>query len=137
MIKAQDKSRIVSIVDDDESVLIAIHSLVSSFGFEAFTFPSAEAFLQSPRLNNTSCLISDVHMANMSGIELQRVLLGRGLKIPIVFMTAFSNESIRARAVAAGAVCFLMKPLDTNTLIECINAALEHDLDDGDESPRC
>src|SRR4051812_47653862 len=137
MIKAQDKNRIVSIVDDDESVLIAIHSLVSSFGFEACTFPSAEAFLQSPRLNNTSCLISDVHMANMSGIELQRVLLDRGLKIPIVFMTAFSNESIRARAVDAGAVCFLMKPLDTNTLIECINAALEHGLDNGDESPRC
>ena len=88
-----------------------------------FRFCRAEEFLQSPRLNDTSCLISDVHMPNMSGIELQRSLRDRGLKIPTIFMTAFSNESIKAGAVAAGAVCFLLKPLDTDTLIECINAA--------------
>ncbi len=129
------KEPLVSIVDDDESVLAAIHSLVSSFGFQACTFLCAEEFLQSPRLNDTSCLISDVHMPNMSGIELQRILRDRGLKIPTIFMTAFSNESIKAGAIAGGAVCFLLKPLDTNTLIECINAALKHDSDDGGGSP--
>jgi FixJ family two-component response regulator len=137
MIKARDKNGVVSIVDDNESVLLAIHSLVSSFGFEAFTFLSAEAFLQSPRLNDTSCLISDVHMPNVSGIELQRMLLDRGVKIPIVFMTAFSNESIKAKALAAGAVCFLMKPLDTDSLIKCIYAALEQNVGNDGASSRC
>jgi len=134
MNKTHNRNPIVSIVDDDESVLVAIHSLVSSFGFEACMFLSAETFLQSPQLNDTSCLISDVHMPSMSGIELQRILLERGLKI---FMTAFTNESIKARAIAGGAVCFLLKPLDTNTLIECINAALKGGVDDGDGSSKC
>jgi FixJ family two-component response regulator len=100
-------------------------------------FLSAEAFLQSPRLNDTACLISDVHMPNVSGIELQRMLLDRGVKIPTVFMTAFSNEKIKAKALAAGAVCFLMKPLDTDTLIKCIYTALEQNVDEGGASSRC
>jgi FixJ family two-component response regulator len=125
MIKAAENRPVVSIVDDDESVVAAINSLISSFGYEALSFLSAEAFLQSPRLNDTACLISDVHMPNMSGIELQRILLDRGLQIPIIFMTAFSKETIRAKAVDQGAVCFLMKPLDSDTLIECIDAALK------------
>ena len=100
-------------------------------------FLSAEAFLQSPRLNDTACLISDVHMPNVSGIQLQRTLLDRGVKIPTVFMTAFSNERIKAKALAAGAVCFLMKPLETDTLIKCIYAALEQNFDDGEASSRC
>jgi FixJ family two-component response regulator len=135
MTNAPIKSRIISIVDDDESVLTAVHSLVSSYGFEAYMFKSAEEFLKSPYLSDTSCLLSDVHMPNMSGLTLQRKLLEQGLKIPTIFMTAFTNEGIKERAIAGGALCFLIKPLETGTLIKCINTALKKNTDLGGESP--
>jgi FixJ family two-component response regulator len=115
---------VISIVDDDESVRTATNSLMRSLGFTAYTFASAEEFLRSLQLNDTSCLISDVQMPSMSGIELQRHLIARGHRTPIIFITAFPDESIQARALKAGAVCFLNKPVDGKTLLRCLEEAL-------------
>jgi FixJ family two-component response regulator len=102
----------ISIVDDDDMVRAATERLVNSLGFNARTFASAELFLQSTSLSKTQCLILDVQMPNMSGIELQDHLSQLGLKIPIIFMTAYPEESIKQRAFQAGAVCFLLKPFE-------------------------
>jgi FixJ family two-component response regulator len=122
---------IVSIVDDDDSVRTATGCLVRSLGYVAHTFASAEEFLQSPHVNETSCLIADVQMPNMSGIALQSVLRSQGLRTPIIFITAFPEERIRARALEGGAICFLSKPFDCGVLIDHLAAALamSRDLD--------
>ncbi len=116
---------VISIIDDDESVRVATQSLVRSLGFIACTFTSAADFLQSPRLNDTSCVIADVQMPGMSGVELQSLLIAQGHRTPIIFITAFHEESIRARAMKAGAICFLSKPFEGQTLIECLDTALK------------
>jgi FixJ family two-component response regulator len=116
---------VISIVDDDESVRIAMNSLVRSLGYIAHTFASAEDFLRSPRLNETSCLITDVQMPGMNGIELQTQLRAKGLRMPIVFITAYPDERTRARSLDAGAVCYLTKPFDEETLIGCLERALK------------
>jgi FixJ family two-component response regulator len=119
---------VISIVDDDESVRVATQRLVRSLGFVAHTFASPEEFLQSPRLNDTSCLIADVQMPGMSGVELQSVLIARGNRTPMIFITAFPDEKIRTRALEAGAIGFLSKPFDGPTLIQCLDRALKgHD----------
>jgi FixJ family two-component response regulator len=115
---------VITIIDDDHSVLVATQLLVTSFGFETRAFLSAEEFLQSSSLNETACLISDIHMPRVSGIELQRVLRSQGRDIPTILMTAFSNENVKSRAIAGGAVCFLLKPFDARTLLGCIKRAL-------------
>jgi FixJ family two-component response regulator len=115
---------VVTIIDDDHSVLFATQLLVMSFGFETRIFSSAEEFLQSSSLDETACLISDIHMPRVSGIDLQRVLRSQGRDIPTIMMTAFSNENVKSRAIAEGAVCFLMKPFDARTLLGCIKTAL-------------
>jgi FixJ family two-component response regulator len=111
-------------VDDDSVVRGAIESLVTSLGFLACTFPSAEAFLQSPLAVKTSCLISDVQLPGNSGVELQRQLADLGLRIPTIFITAYPDDAIRTQALQAGAVCFLHKPFDGQSLIQCIDDAL-------------
>ena len=116
---------IISIIDDDESMRCAIKSLVTSLGLDAYTFASAEAFLQSPHLDDTSCLITDLQMPGLSGVELQKSLLAQGRRIPIIFMTAFPEERMRARAIEAGALGFLSKPFDSQTLINLIDKAVE------------
>ena len=115
---------LISIIDDDDSVLMATALLVSSLGFTTCVFSSAEEFLRSARLDDTACVISDVHMPNISGIELLRILRARSPEIPTILMTAFANENVKARAIAGGAVCFLMKPFDSTTLHGCLKAAL-------------
>jgi FixJ family two-component response regulator len=115
---------VISIVDDDESVRSATRSLVRSLGLVAYAFASAEEFLQSPHLDATACLISDVQMPGMSGVELQNKLATDGRYIPIIFITAYPTESIRARALRGGAICFLHKPFDGQTLIKCLTSAL-------------
>lgn len=115
----------ISIIDDDGSVRAAISNLVRSLGYIVHAFASAEEFLLSNELNGTSCVIADVQMGKMSGIELQAHLLAQGHRIPFIFITAFSVESVRATALKAGATCFLTKPFDGDTLIECLDAALE------------
>lgn len=116
---------IVSIVDDDESMRAVTCSLMRSLGFVAYGFASAEEFLQSPRLTETSCLICDVQMPNMSGIELQSVLISQGHNIPVIFFTAFPDEAIEARAMGAGAIGFLCKPFDGQDMIRCLEIAMK------------
>jgi len=116
---------IISIIDDDESMRCAVKSLVTSLGFGAYTFASAEKFLQSPRLDDTSCLITDLQMPGLSGVELQKLLAAQGRRMPIIFMTAFPEERMRARAMEAGALGFLSKPFESETLIKLIGKAIE------------
>jgi FixJ family two-component response regulator len=119
-----NKPTLISIVDDDSVVRGAIESFVTSLGFQACTFPSAEAFLQSRFLTETSCLISDVQLPITSGVELQDRLADLGLSIPMIFITAYPNDAVCARVLEAGAVGFLHKPFDGQSLIQCINNAL-------------
>src|SRR5262245_50850160 len=96
-----------------------------SIGYTAHTFVSAEEFLQSPHMDDTSCLISDVQMPDMTGIELQSHLLDRGYRMPIIFITAFPDEKVEARAMKAGAICFLNKPFDGQTLLKRLAEVLD------------
>jgi FixJ family two-component response regulator len=119
-----NKTPLISIVDDDHIVRKAIESLVMSLGSRACSFPSAEEFLQSPLLAETRCLISDVQMPGISGIQLQDRLADLGLSIPTIFITAYPDDSLRTRVLGNGAVCFLLKPFDAQSLIECVDDAL-------------
>ena len=121
------RTPVVSIVDDDDSVRTAMSSLVRSLGYEACVFASAEAFLASPRLQDTACLIADIQMPGMSGLDLQSALHARRHRIPIIFITAFPEERVRKRAEAAGAVGFFSKPVDGHVIIGCLESALKHD----------
>jgi FixJ family two-component response regulator len=115
----------IAIVDDDYSVRLATESLVRSLGFTARTFASAKDFLQSAGLNETACLILDVQMPGMSGVDLQDALLKRGHHIPIIFITAFPEDRVRERVLRAGAVSFLIKPFDGRKMIDCLRLALQ------------
>jgi FixJ family two-component response regulator len=115
----------ISIVDDDQAVRAATRGLVRSLGYNASTFASAEEFLGSERLHDTSCLITDLHMPGLNGIELQQRLIAQGHHLPIVFITAFPEESLRTRALEAGAICFLSKPYSDEKLIDCLDKALK------------
>ena len=114
----------ISVIDDDMSVRTATHNLVRSLGYAVETYASAEEFLHSPQLDETSCVIADVRMPAMSGLDLQSHLIASGRRFPFIFITAFSVESDRARALRAGAICFLIKPFDGEELIKCLDAAL-------------
>lgn len=120
------RTPVVSIVDDDESIRIAMSSLVRSLGYDAMTFASAEAFLAFPRLHETSCLILDVQMPGMNGLDLQDELRASNSRIPIIFITAFPEESLRRRAEAAGALGFFGKPVDGQIIIACLGKALQN-----------
>jgi FixJ family two-component response regulator len=115
---------VISVIDDDESIRTAIYNLLRSLGYIVHTFPSAEAFLESPQLHNTWCVIADIRMPGMTGIELQSRLLAEGNTMPFVFVTAVPEESVRARAMAQGAICFLTKPFDEGSLIASLGKAL-------------
>ncbi|CAM5775356.1 Response regulator protein TodT [Labrys miyagiensis] len=120
------KVQIVSIVDDDESVRTAMEGLVRSLGFVACTFGSAEDFLSSPQAEATDCLITDVQMPGMSGLELQNHLRARGSRMPVIFITAYPERNVRQRAEAAGAIAFLEKPSDGGVMAHYLNQALGH-----------
>ena len=115
----------VAIIDDDASVRVTTDSLVRSLGYTVYTFPSAEEFLQSGRIDDLSCVIADVQMPGMSGVELQAHLLAQGYCVPFIFFTAFPDERIRAQALKAGAICYLTKPFDGDSLIQGLQAALK------------
>ena len=115
----------ISIVDDDESVRAATGSLVRSLGFKAHTFASANEFLRSRHVDETSCLIADVKMPGINGIELQGLVHAGGRRTPIIFITAFPEERIRVRAMRAGAIGFLSKPFDATALIKCLDLAFQ------------
>jgi FixJ family two-component response regulator len=116
---------VVSVVDDDESVRESLPDLLREFGFEPRAFSSAAEFLSSDYVNRTECLILDIAMPNMSGLELQRELQLRGQKIPIIFITAQTDGAVRARASEQGAVCVLLKPFNEADLLAAVEAALQ------------
>jgi len=118
---------VISVIDDDPSVRAATDNLLSSHGYMVHTFASAEDFLQWARRNDSSCVVADVQMSGMSGLDLLTHVRTRGNDVPFVFITAFPDESARARALRAGAVCFLAKPFIGPVLIGCIETALNRD----------
>lgn len=115
---------LIAIVDDDESVCIGMTSLVRSLGYEVQTFGSAEDFLQSRERSGTACLISDVQMPGLGGLELQRILAAEGSRLPIIFVTAYPDADIKQLAIQGGALCFLSKPFDGADLIQCLESAV-------------
>jgi FixJ family two-component response regulator len=115
----------ISIVDDDVSVRRALKALIRSLGYDAATFGSAEEYLGSERLQETSCLITDVQMTGMSGIDLQQRLIRDGYSTKVIFITGFPEEAVRSRALEAGACGFLKKPFEETCLIKCLDKALE------------
>jgi len=119
------KLPVIAIIDDDASVRATTDSLVRSHGYIVYTFASSEDFLRSSHLTDTSCVIADVQMPGMSGVELQTHLLTQGNRVPFIFFTAFPDERVRARALNAGAICYLTKPFEEQSFIQCLNAALE------------
>jgi FixJ family two-component response regulator len=120
----QEETPVISIVDDDESVREGLTDLVRSMGFIAEAFQRAEDFLKSPRLRRTSCLIADVQMPGMTGIELYDVLINAGNMIPTILITAFPNDRDRTLALHSGVTCYLVKPFNDDDLHECIGSAL-------------
>jgi len=115
---------VISIIDDDASVRTATQNLIRSLGYKVHMFVSAEAFLESQQLNATSCVIADVQMPGMNGVELQSHLRARGSRVPFIFISAFPEEAIRQRALRDGAICFLTKPFDGCVLIDHLHMAL-------------
>jgi len=118
---------LISVIDDDESVRRTTTRLIESFGFPAAAFESAENFLSSGHLNDTSCLIVDVQMPGMNGLQLQSRLAAAGCRIPIIFITAYDDRESRRRAMQAGAVAFLAKPFTDEQLLQWIRSALRHE----------
>ena len=113
----------ISIVDDDKSVRELANSLIRSLGYATATFASGEEFLESGCLSDTECLITDVRMPGMSGVDLQSRLIANGNRMPIIFVTADPDESTRERALGAGALGFLSKPISEESLIACLERA--------------
>ena len=119
------KIRIIAIIEDDEPLREAFESILRAAGYSVDTFPSAEAFLDFPDKQTAKCLVLDVRLPGMSGIELQRRLLLMDLKAPIVFVTAHGDASMREVVMNAGASAFLTKPVRSETLLESIRRAVE------------
>ena len=119
------KPPLVAIIDDDASVRATTDSLVRSLGYLVHTFESAEAFLQSSLVDDFACVITDVQMPGMSGVQLQDQLRARDYRVPFVFFTAFPDEKTRAQALSAGAVCYLTKPFDGDRLVRYVQDALK------------
>jgi FixJ family two-component response regulator len=122
---------VIAIVDDDASVREAMVGLMRALGFLAEAFPCAEDFLKSDGPQHTSCLIADVRMPGMSGLELHRRLVASGKPIPTVLITAHSDDGVRARALKAGIICYLTKPFREDDLLGCIRSALDHGKTEG------
>jgi FixJ family two-component response regulator len=119
------EDELISIIDNDTLARYGVVALVESLGYKAVSFSSAEHFLASGAITETTCLITDVRMPGLSGLELQEALRAQGHRTPVILMTAYPNESRRNRAVAGGAVGFLSKPFDDTSLIECLAAAIK------------
>jgi FixJ family two-component response regulator len=117
----------ISVIDDDASVRVATDNLLGSHGYPVQTFASAEEFLQSAQFSDSSCVIADVQMPTMSGLDLLMHVRALGHKVPFIFITAFPDDGVRARALKAGAICFLAKPFAGPALIDCVETALKGD----------
>jgi FixJ family two-component response regulator len=121
----QEQNRLVAIVDDDDLMRSALEGLLKAAGLPAQAFASAEEFLNSGQQRQAGCLITDIRMPGMSGLELQARLNAERCRIPIVFITAHGDEKMRMQALRAGAVEFMAKPFDDEALLESVRAALE------------
>jgi len=121
---AEATTNLISVVDDDESVRRSTRLLVESFGYRAAVFESAEGFLRFGQLRDTSCLVLDVQMPGMDGLELQTQLAAEGCGIPVIFITAHDDQESRRRALRAGAVAFLGKPFTDQQLLQAISFSL-------------
>ena len=115
---------LIACVDDDVSAREALEGFLKAFGFMPQVFSSADGFLQSDRLDQTSCLITDIHLGGMSGLQLQSRLVASGSHIPVIVITAFPDDRVRLQALSAGAVCFLNKPFEKEDLLTGIRSAL-------------
>ena len=114
----------IAVVDDDDAVLASIDSLIRSWGFDVSVFSSAEEFLNSIDFAKADCLITDIQMPNMSGLDLHERLMAQGIHIPTIFITAYPTESLRKRSMTGSALCFLPKPFHVETLFDCLASAL-------------
>jgi FixJ family two-component response regulator len=121
----QNKTKLVVVVDDDDSIRSAVQDLLDAVGLPARAFESAEEFLRSGKQQETACLIADIRMPGMSGLELQAQLNAEHCRIPIIFITAHGDEKMRMQALRAGAVEFMAKPFNDEALLESVRAALE------------
>jgi FixJ family two-component response regulator len=127
----EGRKNLISLIDDDESIRRTTTLLIESFGFHAAAFESAERFLKSEQLPKTSCLVIDVQMPGMNGLQLQSYLAAAGCKIPVIFITAHDDKESRQQALQAGAVAFLGKPFSDELLLQAIRGALRQDEDAG------
>jgi FixJ family two-component response regulator len=118
------KQSVISIVDDDQPFRDSMRRLLKSLGYTVATFPSAAEFLASPRLTATDCLVADVHMPAMTGVELFRHLIDTGHTIPTILVTAYPDDRVQERMLSQGVECYLPKPLVEAVLIDCIRAAV-------------
>jgi CheY-like chemotaxis protein len=132
--KPMPKTSLVSIVEDDRYFRDSMGRLMRSLGYNVEAFSSAANFLASPRLIETTCLVADVHMPAMTGIELHKHLIETGYTIPTILVTAYPDDVERARALNDGVVCYLRKPVDEQDLIQCLRAALES-AEPGEKNP--
>jgi FixJ family two-component response regulator len=123
------QAQIISIIDDDALARDGIRELVESLGYESLTFVSAEHFLESGCVERTSCLITDIQMPGLSGLELQEKLHAQGCRTPIILITAYPSEWQRNRALGAGAIGFLSKPFEERSLVECLELAINRTSD--------
>jgi FixJ family two-component response regulator len=121
------KVSLVSVVEDDQFFRESMRRLIRSLGYGVEAFPSATDFLASPHLGETACLIADVHMPTMTGLELHRRLVETGHTIPTILVTAYPDSDVKARALKDGIVCYLRKPVNERHLVECLRAALHSD----------
>ena len=119
------KHNLISIVEDDHPFRESMRKLVNSLGYTVEVFPSAADFLASPFLTATACLVTDVQMPGMTGVELHRHLIAAGYAIPTIIVTAYPDEVVRRRALKDGVVCYLRKPVDDDHLERCLRSALE------------
>ena len=119
------KPALISIVEDDQPVRESMRKLLSSLGYAVETFSAAADFLASPLLPATACLVSDVQMPGMTGVELHRRLIDAGYAIPTILFTAYPDEAVRRRALKDGVVCYLFKPVDDAHLERCLRSALD------------
>ncbi len=115
---------LISVVDDDQSLRTALVRLVRSLGYGARGFGSAEEFIGSGVMSTCSCVITDIQMPGMNGIDLARLIIGQQPSVPVIMITARAEADLQESALASGAICFLRKPVDSKILVECLERAL-------------
>ncbi|WP_053151198.1 response regulator transcription factor [Pseudomonas sp. Pf153] len=123
---------LIAVVDDDDALLASIDSLLRSVGYKAQLFACAEDFLASEDVDKTDCLMTDIHMPGISGLELQNKLTNLGYTFPVIFMTAHAEVSVRNQAIDRGAIGFLVKPFNGQAILDCVEDALARSIKNAD-----